>query len=151
MGELKVLPSQLANMIAAGEVVQRPASVVKEMMENAIDAGALKVDVIISDAGRTLIQIIDNGAGMTPGEAVLCFERHATSKISTQEDLQQIMTYGFRGEALASIAAVADVNLKTRKRGSEVGTRVSTGPDGRMISGSTACPEGSNFEVRNLF
>ena len=87
MGELKVLPSQLANMIAAGEVVQRPASVVKEMMENAIDAGALKVDVIISDAGRTLIQIIDNGAGMTPGEAVLCFERHATSKISTQEDL----------------------------------------------------------------
>ena len=151
MGELKVLPSQLANMIAAGEVVQRPASVVKEMMENAIDAGALKVDVIISDAGRTLIQIIDNGCGMTPSEAVLCFERHATSKISTQEDLQQIMTYGFRGEALASIAAVADVSLKTRKRGSETGTKVSTTPDGRTVSGSTACPEGSNFEVRNLF
>ena len=102
MGKLKVLPAQIANMIAAGEVVQRPASVVKELMENAVDAGATQVSVVILDAGRTLIQVIDNGCGMSPVDAVLCFERHATSKIATAEDLEQILTYGFRGEALAS-------------------------------------------------
>ena len=95
MGKLKVLPAQIANMIAAGEVVQRPASVVKELMENAVDAGATQVNVIVSDAGRTLIQVIDNGCGMSPADAVLCFERHATSKIASAEDLNEILTYGF--------------------------------------------------------
>ena len=109
MGGLKVLPAQIANMIAAGEVVQRPASVVKELMENAVDAGATQISVIVTDAGRTLIQVIDNGCGMSPADAVLCFERHATSKIATAEDLGEIMTYGFRGEALASIAAFVTV------------------------------------------
>ena len=108
MGKLKILPAQIANMIAAGEVVQRPASVVKELMENAVDAGATQIAVVVTDAGRTLLQVIDNGCGMSPVDAVLCFERHATSKIATAEDLEQILTYGFRGEALASIAAVAE-------------------------------------------
>ena len=107
MGRLKVLPASISNMIAAGEVVQRPASVVKELMENAVDAGATHIDVVITDSGRTLIQVIDNGTGMSPSDAVLCFERHATSKIATAADLEKIMTYGFRGEALASIAAVS--------------------------------------------
>ena len=105
--DIRILPSNIANMIAAGEVVQRPASVVKELMENAVDAGASQISVIIKDAGRTLIQGIDNGCGMSPDQAVLAFERHATSKISTAEDLNDITTFGFRGEALASIAAVA--------------------------------------------
>ena len=112
--DIKILPSNIANMIAAGEVVQRPSSAVKELMENAVDAGADQITVILTDAGRTLIQVIDNGCGMTPDEAVLCFERHATSKISTAEDLMDITTFGFRGEALASIAAVSEVTLKTR-------------------------------------
>ena len=94
--ELRILPGNIANMIAAGEVVQRPASVVKELMENSIDAGARQVSVVIGDSGRTLIQVIDDGSGMTPDDAVLCFERHVTSKIDTAEDLQEIMTYGFR-------------------------------------------------------
>ena len=115
MGKLQVLPAQLANMIAAGEVVQRPSSVVKELVENAVDSGADRIDVIISDSGRTLIQVIDNGCGMSASDAVLCFERHATSKIATSSDLEAIMSYGFRGEALASIAAVAEVTLKTRR------------------------------------
>ena len=113
--DIRILPGNIANMIAAGEVVQRPASVVKELMENAVDAGASQVTVILTDAGRTLIQVIDNGCGMTPDEAVLCFERHATSKIATAEDLNDITTFGFRGEALASVAAVAEVALKTRR------------------------------------
>ena len=111
--ELRILPGNIANMIAAGEVVQRPASVVKELVENAVDAGAEQISVIIKDSGRTLIQVIDNGKGMNPDDAVLCFERHATSKIATAEDLEDITTFGFRGEALASIAAVAEVTLKT--------------------------------------
>ena len=115
--DIKILPSNIANMIAAGEVVQRPSSAVKELMENAVDAGADQITVILTDAGRTLIQVIDNGCGMTPDEAVLCFERHATSKISTAEDLMDITTFGFRGEALASIAAVSEVTLKTRQIG----------------------------------
>ena len=99
--ELRILPGNIANMIAAGEVVQRPASVVKELVENAVDAGADQISVIIKDSGRTLIQVIDNGKGMNPDDAVLCFERHATSKIATAEDLEDIKTFGFRGEALA--------------------------------------------------
>ena len=109
--ELRILPKNIADMIAAGEVVQRPASVVKELMENAVDAGASEVIVRITDAGRTLIQVIDNGSGMSADDAVVCFERHATSKLSTAEDLHHILTYGFRGEALASIAAVSEVTL----------------------------------------
>ena len=111
-------------MIAAGEVVQRPASVVKELMENAVDAGATKIDVVITDSGRTLIQVIDNGSGMSPSDAVLCFERHATSKIATAADLEHILTYGFRGEALASIAAVSEVTLRTRRPSDDTATQV---------------------------
>ena len=151
MGKLQVLPVSIANMIAAGEVVGRPASVVKELMENAVDAGADKIDVIVTDAGRTLIQVIDNGCGMSPEDATLCFERHATSKIASAEDLEAIRTYGFRGEALASIAAVAEVNLKTRRKEDETATRVHIGEFGSVESGPCAAPYGSNFEIRNLF
>ena len=150
MGELRVLSAAMANMIAAGEVVQRPASVVKELMENAVDAGARQVSVIISDAGRTLIQVIDDGVGMSAADALLCFERHATSKIHDPEDLSAIATYGFRGEALASIAAVAEVTLKTRREGDETGTQVSISA-GDAKSSAVAAPKGSNFAVRNLF
>ena len=151
MGGLKVLPAQIANMIAAGEVVQRPASVVKELMENAVDAGATQISVIVTDAGRTLIQVIDNGCGMSPADAVLCFERHATSKIATAEDLGEIMTYGFRGEALASIAAVAEVTLRTRRTGDETAVEVRTGGESKTRTSSVAAPVGSSFAVRNLF
>ena len=151
MGKLKVLPAQIANMIAAGEVVQRPASVVKELMENAVDAGATQVTVVVTDAGRTLIQVIDEGCRMSPAYAVLCFERHATSKIASAEDLEAILTYGFRGEALASIAAVAEVTLRTRRASDETATEVRTGPLGEVRTASVAAPAGSNFAVRNLF
>ena len=138
-------------MIAAGEVVQRPASVVKELMENAVDAGADQVTVVIQDAGRTLIQVIDNGCGMSPDQAVLCFERHATSKLQTAEDLQNIMTFGFRGEALASIAAVAEVTLKTRREEDEVGCQVDFADSQHLATNEAATPRGANFSVRNLF
>lgn len=151
MGRLKVLPAQIANMIAAGEVVQRPSSVVKELMENAVDAGAGQVSVVVTDAGRTLIQVIDNGCGMSPADAVLCFERHATSKIASAEDLNDIETYGFRGEALASIAAVAEVTLRTRREGDETATEVRIGQNGEVSTSSVSAPVGSNFAVRNLF
>ena len=151
MGKLKVLPANIANMIAAGEVVQRPASVVKELMENAIDAGATQIDVVVKDAGRTSIQVIDNGSGMSPADAVLCFERHATSKIAEAEDLQHITSYGFRGEALASIAAVAEVTLRTRRPQDETATEVRVGAFGEVKTATVAAPVGSNFAVRNLF
>ena len=151
MGKLKILPAQIANMIAAGEVVQRPASVVKELMENAVDAGASQITVVVTDAGRTLIQVIDNGCGMSPVDAVLCFERHATSKIATAEDLEQILTYGFRGEALASIAAVSEVTLRTRRPQDETATEVRTSALGETKTATVAAPTGSNFAVRNLF
>ena len=151
MPRLQILPGNIADMIAAGEVVQRPASVVKELMENAIDAGASEVTVIITDAGRTLIQVIDNGCGMSPDDAVLCFERHATSKIATAEDLAAISTYGFRGEALASIAAVAEVCLKTRRAEDETGTEVVMQASQLQSRTECASPKGCNFAVRNLF
>ena len=151
MGALKILPGNIANMIAAGEVVQRPASVVKELMENAVDAGATAVTVVATDAGRTLIQVIDNGSGMSPDDALLCFERHATSKIATAEDLEKILTYGFRGEALASIAAVAEVTLKTRRPKDEVGTQVRISSYNHIETSQVSAPVGSNFAVRNLF
>ena len=151
MGGLKVLPAQIANMIAAGEVVQRPSSVVKELLENAVDAGADQITVVVTDAGRTLIQVIDNGCGMSPSDAVLCFERHATSKIASAEDLEQIMTYGFRGEALASIAAVAEITLRTRRAADETATEVRISGDSKVRTASVAAPAGSSFAVRNLF
>ena len=148
---IQVLPDSVANQIAAGEVIQRPASVVKELMENAIDAGASRIDVLIVDAGRTSIQVIDDGKGMSETDARLAFERHATSKIRKPEDLFSLHTMGFRGEALPSIAAVAQVDLKTKQADEEVGTEL-------MVSGSKfnspepcACPQGSNFLVQNLF
>ena len=149
--DIRILPSNIANMIAAGEVVQRPASVVKELMENAVDAGADQVTVVIQDAGRTLIQVIDNGCGMNPDQAVLCFERHATSKLQTAEDLNNILTFGFRGEALASIAAVAEVTLKTRQEDSELGCQVDFADSQHLSTTEISTPKGSNFSVRNLF
>lgn len=154
--DIRILPSNIANMIAAGEVVQRPASVVKELMENAVDAGATKIDVVVVDSGRTLIQVIDNGCGMTSDEAVLCFQRHATSKIATAEDLQKIETFGFRGEALPSIASVAEVTLRTRTADAEVGTEVTitdatAEAPGKQDIREVATPKGSSFAVRNLY
>lgn len=148
---IHVLPDSVANQIAAGEVVQRPSSVVKEMVENSIDAGAQNIQILIVDGGKTNIQIIDDGKGMSETDARLSFDRHATSKINKAEDLFNLSTMGFRGEALASIAAVAQVELKTRREEDELGTFV-------CISGSkierqelVACPVGSNFSVQNLF
>ena len=149
--DIRILPSNIANMIAAGEVVQRPASVVKELMENAVDAGADQIAVVITDAGRTLVQVIDNGCGMSPDEAVLCFERHATSKIATAEDLEDISTFGFRGEALASIAAVAEVTLRTRREEDAVGCQVEFADSRHLSTAGTATPKGCNVAVRNLF
>ena len=152
MGHLQVLPGNIANMIAAGEVVQRPSSVVKELMENAVDAGATEVKVLVTDSGRTLIQVIDNGCGMSEEDALLCFERHATSKIASAEDLNDIVTYGFRGEALASIAAVSDVTLRTRREEDETATQVElSGSETGSVLSHAAAPKGSNFAVRNLF
>ncbi len=138
-------------MIAAGEVVQRPASVVKELMENSVDAGASSITVVIQDAGRTLIQVIDDGRGMSPDDAVLCFERHATSKLATAEDLSNILTYGFRGEALASIAAVAQVSLKTRREEDELGCEVHFAASVNTSTEIAAAAKGCNIEVRDLF
>jgi DNA mismatch repair protein MutL len=121
---IRVLPDALANQIAAGEVVQRPASVVKELLENSIDAGAKEIKLIVQASGKTLIQVIDDGKGMSAPDARLCFERHATSKISSTNDLFNIQTLGFRGEAMASIAAVAQVSLKTKREQDELGTEI---------------------------
>ena len=151
MGKLRVLPAQIANMIAAGEVVGRPASVVKELTENSLDAGATKLTVVVTDAGRTLIQVIDNGCGMSAEDAQLCFERHATSKIAKAEDLERITTFGFRGEALASIAAVAEVTLRTRRPEDETGTQVTVGNFGHMEVSECSAPAGTSIAVRNLF
>jgi len=148
---IKLLPDSVANQIAAGEVIQRPASVVKELMENSVDAGGKNIRVIIRDSGKTLIQVIDDGTGMSETDARLAFERHATSKITTAQDLFAITTKGFRGEALASIAAVSMVELKTRRETDEAGAMI-------VISGSKvetqeycSCPAGSNFSVKSLF
>ena len=121
---IKLLPDSVASQIAAGEVIQRPASVVKELTENGVDAGSTVIDVIVKDAGKTLIQVTDNGSGMSAPDARLAFERHATSKITSANDLFSINTKGFRGEALASIAAVAMVEMKTREEGADVGTSI---------------------------
>lgn len=148
---IKLLPDSVANQIAAGEVIQRPASAVKELMENAIDAGANKIQLSVKDAGRTLIQVIDDGAGMSETDARMSFERHATSKISDAKELFSIKTKGFRGEALASIAAVAQVTLKTRTHEREVGTEIQIDGSQVIEQKPAACPAGSSFAVRNLF
>ena len=121
---IKLLPDSVANQIAAGEVIQRPASVIKELVENAIDAGATSIEIVLKDAGRTLIQVIDNGSGMSETDARLAFERHATSKIRNADDLFALHTMGFRGEALASIAAIAQVELRTRMKDAPMGTHL---------------------------
>lgn len=148
---IQLLPDSVANQIAAGEVIQRPASVVKELVENALDAGATEITVHAKDAGRTLIQITDNGCGMSPTDARMAFERHATSKITSANDLFNIRTMGFRGEALASIAAIADVELRTKKVEDEVGTFIHITGSEVIKHEPVACGNGTSFQIKNLF
>lgn len=148
---IHLLPDSIANQIAAGEVIQRPASVVKELVENAVDAGAQHIQIFIKDAGKTLVQVVDNGKGMSETDARMSFERHATSKISNANDLFALQTMGFRGEALASIAAVAHVELRTRQRGSDLGAKLTIAGSEVETTEPDACAEGSNFSVKNLF
>nr|WP_320037379.1 DNA mismatch repair endonuclease MutL [uncultured Bacteroides sp.] len=148
---IRLLPDSVANQIAAGEVIQRPASVLKELVENSIDAGAKEVHILITDAGRTCIQVIDDGKGMSETDARISFERHATSKIRDAADLFALTTMGFRGEALASIAAVAQVDLKTRLENEELGTIISVAGSKVERQETISCPKGSNFSVKNLF
>lgn len=148
---IKLLPESVSSRIAAGEVVQRPSSVVKEMMENSIDAGATSIRVILTDAGRTSIQVIDNGCGMSESDAVTAFQRHATSKIHDAEDIYSLSTFGFRGEALPSIAAVSEVQLRTRRKADEVGTLVEVRGDETPTCEPVSCPVGCHFTVKNLF
>lgn len=148
---IRLLPDHVANQIAAGEVVQRPASVVKELLENSVDAGATSIKLVVKDAGKSLIQVIDNGKGMNEVDARVCFERHATSKISSADDLFQLQTKGFRGEALASIAAIAHVELATKTKDADLGTKVVI--EGSKITSQTEAvlPDGTSFSVKNLF
>ena len=148
---IQLLPDNIANQIAAGEVIQRPASAVKELLENAVDAGATEIRLIVSDAGKSLIQVIDNGKGMSPTDARMSFERHATSKIRQIDDLFQIRTMGFRGEALASIAAVAQVELKTRRVGEQTGTYLEIDNSAVRKQEVISCAPGTNIAMKNLF
>ena len=148
---IHLLPDSVANQIAAGEVVQRPASLIKELVENSIDAGATKVQVVVADAGKTLVQVIDNGKGMSETDARLSFERHATSKISRADDLFTLTTMGFRGEALASIAAVAQVELRTRRAEDELGVCLQIEGSKVINQEPVVCPVGANFCIKNLF
>src|SRR5690606_18333184 len=148
---INLLPDAVANQIAAGEVVQRPASAIKELMENAIDAGADKIQLVVNNAGKTLIQVIDNGCGMSVTDARLSFERHATSKIKLAEDLFAIRTMGFRGEAMASIAAIAQVELKTRRHEDELGTFIEIEASNVVKQEPIAISAGTNISVKNLF
>lgn len=151
MDIINILPDSVANQIAAGEVVDRPAGAVKELLENAMDAGATQIDLVLKDAGRTLIQVTDNGCGMSDSDARLCFERHATSKIQRADDLFAIHTMGFRGEALASIAAIAQVELRTRQTGADIGTQVVIEGAQIVSQEPAACPTGTTMTVKNLF
>lgn len=148
---IHLLPDSIANQIAAGEVIQRPASVVKELVENALDAGATNIQLIIKDAGRTLVQVIDNGKGMSATDARMAFERHATSKIKSADDLFALQTMGFRGEALPSISAIAHIELKTRRADDELGTFIEIAGSRVEKQEPVACPVGSNFSVKNIF
>ena len=148
---IRLLPDAIANQIAAGEVVQRPASVVKELLENAVDAGANEIMLQVKEGGKSFIQVIDNGKGMSEADARMCFERHATSKIALFEDMQKLRTFGFRGEALASIAAVAQVELKTKQQKDEVGTLLKIEGSELKVLEQVAADQGSNFTIKNLF
>ena len=148
---IQLLPDSVANQIAAGEVVQRPASVVKELMENSMDAGAARIQVILKNAGKAFVQVIDDGKGMSPRDARMAFERHATSKISSAQDLFNIRTMGFRGEALASIASVAEVELRTRREEDELGTYLFIADSELRGQENVNCPRGANMLVKNLF
>jgi DNA mismatch repair protein MutL len=148
---IHLLPDNIANQIAAGEVIQRPASAVKELLENAVDAGATEIRLIIHDAGKSLVQVIDNGKGMSETDARMSFERHATSKIRKIDDLFQIRTMGFRGEALASIAAVAQVELKTRQKDNELGTYIEIENSMVKIQEPCSCNQGTSISMKNLF
>lgn len=146
-----LLPDNIANQIAAGEVIQRPASAVKELLENAVDAGATEIKLIINDAGKSLLQVIDNGSGMSETDARMCFERHATSKIKNIEDLFHIKTMGFRGEALASIAAVAQVELKTKRDEDPTGVYIEVENSVVKKQDPVAAPTGTSIAMKNLF
>ena len=148
---IKLLPDSVANQIAAGEVIQRPSSAVKELLENAIDAKATQIKLIIKDSGKSLIQVIDNGTGMSETDARMCFERHATSKIKKAEDLFEIRTMGFRGEAMASIAAIAQVEMKTKPASQTTGTLIEI--EGSKILKTEACSmtDGTQISIKNLF
>lgn len=148
---IHLLPDSVANQIAAGEVIQRPASCLKELVENSLDAGATHIRVIVRDAGRTLLQVVDDGKGMSPTDARMAFERHATSKISQASDLFQLRTMGFRGEALASVCAVAHVEVQTRRAEDEVGTRLEIAGSEVLTQEMVQCPVGTNMRVKNLF
>lgn len=151
MDRIKLLPDNIANQIAAGEVVQRPASAVKELLENALDAGATEIRLIVKEGGTQLIQITDNGLGMSSTDARMCWERHATSKISKADDLFNLSSFGFRGEALASIAAIAHVELKTKRREDEMGTLIRIEGSKIIEQSHTACLNGTQFAIKNLF
>jgi len=148
---IRLLPDHVANQIAAGEVVQRPSSVVKELMENAIDAGATEIQLIIKDGGKTLIQVVDNGKGMSGTDARLSFERHATSKIQKAEDLFNLHTKGFRGEALASIAAIAHVEMLTKTEDDDIGTKIKIEGSKIVTQEVVVAPKGTSMLVKNLF
>ena len=148
---IKLLPDHVINQIAAGEVIQRPASAVKELMENAVDAGSTKIKLIIKDAGKTLIRLIDNGCGMSDTDARLCFEKHATSKIATANDIFSITTNGFRGEALASIAAISNIELKTKIAENEAGTLVGIEHSKFQRQEPCQCETGTSISIKNLF
>ena len=148
---IQLLSDHIANQIAAGEVIQRPASAVKELLENGVDAGATEIQLVVKDAGKELLQVIDNGCGMSPTDARMSFERHATSKIRDINDLFSIRTMGFRGEALASIAAVAQVELKTKKQDTEIGTRIAVEATEVKLQEPCATAQGTNIMVKNLF
>src|SRR5688572_1779591 len=148
---IKLLPDSIANQIAAGEVIQRPASVIKELLDNAVDAGATEINVIIKDAGKTLIHVQDNGSGMSPTDARMSLERHATSKLRKAEDLFDIRTMGFRGEALASIAAISHMEIRTRRAEDVIGTRLKVEASVVVVQEGCQCPVGTSIIVRNLF
>lgn len=148
---IQLLPDSVANQIAAGEVIQRPASAVKELLENAVDSGSSNVQLIIKDSGKTLIQIVDDGCGMSETDARMSFERHATSKIRSADDLFSIRTMGFRGEALASIAAIAQVELKTRRHDAEIGTQIDIEGSEVKLQQPVSCPKGTSISIKNLF
>ncbi len=148
---IQLLPDHIANQIAAGEVIQRPASVVKELMENAIDAQAMKIDVNIKEAGKSLIQVVDNGAGMSPDDAELCFARHATSKVRKADDLFALSTKGFRGEALASIAAISHVQMNTKRQSDATSICIEIEGSKIKLKEESVTPTGTSFQVKNLF